>query len=328
LLRRRQQLLAARMACAASVAGFVALATSPAQANDCRPRRPKPTVHLTDMGPCSFVPERLAFAGDPAAQARCLVRPLGVKARLGPVLDRLPPVLEERIGQDVAMPSRRAVAAVLAEMGLDRQLAPTLLHPVSRAQDGDLFAPAARYFVIHDTSGPLLRRFPENIDSAARFNNLANFRCTDGFAIAHAVINRSGGIYLGHDFEVPWRATKFERAVRFGTDLKGLFLHVEMIQPRRGRGGTLAPTPGFTAAQYDRLALLYALASVRAGAWLVPAFHAAIDGGLRNGHDDPQNFELKTFAKSLDGLVKQFDKTDERLVSEAAEAGQGENTNR
>src|SRR5208283_5439000 len=105
----------------------------------------------------------------------------------------------------------------------------------------------------------------------------------------HAVINRGGDVYVGHDFEVPWRATKFERAAIFGTDLKGLFLHVEMIQPRRGGRGTLAPTPGFTAAQYERLALLYAMASVRAGTWLVPAFHATIDGGVRNGHDDPQN---------------------------------------
>jgi hypothetical protein len=227
------------------------------------------------------------------------------------------------------MPSRKAVTAVLAELGLDGQFAESLFYPVSRAQDGDPFGPSARYFVIHDTSGPRLRRFSDSIDTG-RFNNLRNFRCSDGWAIAHTVINRSGDIYAGHDFEVPWRATKFERAVRFGTELKGLFLHVEMIQPRRGRGGTIAPAPGFTAAQYDRLALLYALASVRAGAWLVPAFHAHIDGGIRNGHDDPQNFELSSFAKSLEHLVARFEKADEPKVSEATPApdDQGEKTNR
>ena len=34
---------------------------------------------------------------------------------------------------------------------------------------------------------------------------------------------------------VPWRATKFEAAKNFGPSLKGLFLHVELIQPRRGQ---------------------------------------------------------------------------------------------
>ncbi len=282
------------------------------------------------MGPCAFDPERLSFAGDASEQARCLVRPLGFKARLGPVPDTLPPVLADRVGRAAPMPSRRAVAAVLAEMGLDRQFAESLFSPVSRAQDGDPFAPSARYFVLHDTSGPLLRRFPANLNDGARLNDLRNFRCTDGYAIAHAVINRSGGIYVGHDFEVPWRGTKFERAPAFGSALKGLFLHVEMVQPRRGRGGTLAPTPGFTAAQYERLALLYVMASVRAGTWLIPAFHATIDGGVRNGHDDPQNFELASFARSLDELTKRFDKADEPQVSEALppNSDQGENTKR
>jgi len=314
---RHAHLLVCGLVSAAVAGGCVDAWLHGAAANDCRPRRPRPVVNLTNMGPCQFEPERLAFAGEAAEQARCLVRPVGVRARLGPVPDTLPDALAVRVGRAAAMPSRRAVAMVLAEMGLDGQFADTLFNPVSRAQDGDPFAPSARYFVIHDTSGPQLRRFPDDIDGTARFNNLANFRCTDGWSIAHAVINRSGDIYQGHDFEVPWRATKFERAQRFGTDLKGLFLHVEMIQPRRGRGGTLAPSPGFTAAQYDRLALLYAMASLRAGTWLIPAFHATIDGGVRNGHDDPQNFELATFAKSLEELARRFEKADEPQVSEA-----------
>ena len=53
-----------------------------------------------------------------------------------------------------------------------------------------------------------------------------------------------------------------------------------MIQPRRtgARGGdSRSPDPAFSPAQYDRLALLYTIASVRAGRWLIPAFHAALD---------------------------------------------------
>jgi len=72
---------------------------------------------------------------------------------------------------------------------------------------------------------------------------------------------------------------KFERALFVGNALKGLFLHVELIQPRRRGPGRhsndiAAPNPGFTAAQYRQLALLYTIASVRAGEWLIPAFYA------------------------------------------------------
>ena len=45
------------------------------------------------------------------------------------------------------------------------------------------------------------------------------------------------------------------------------------------------------------------IASVRAGRWLVPAFHAAIDAHIRNGHDDPLNFDVQSFANSLDGVM-------------------------
>ena len=317
-------LLVAALASAVCAAG-----SAEAGANQCRPRKAKPAITLTNMGPCAFEPERMSFAGDPVTQARCLVRPVGVLARLGPIPDALPPVLADRVGRFALMPSRKAVTAVLTEMGLDTQFAESLYAPVSRAQDGDPFGPSARYFVIHDTSGPRLSRFGDGIDTG-RFNNLRNFHCSDGWSIAHAVINRSGDIFVGHDFEVPWRSTKFEPAIAFGTDLKGLFLHVEMIQPRRGRGGRIAPTPGFTPAQYDRLALLYAMASLRAGAWLVPAFHATIDGGVRNGHDDPQNFELASFASSLEQLTARFDKAEEPKVSQAEPTleGQGEKTNR
>ncbi|MGH8636171.1 MAG: hypothetical protein ACREUZ_03455, partial [Burkholderiales bacterium] len=167
-----------------------------------------------------------------------------------------------------------------------------------------------------DTSGPYFggRPFPPDIDENRRINNLARFRCTDGWEVAHVIINRPGQILLGHELSEPWRATKFERATAFGTDLKGLFLHVELIQPRRrapGRGGrndAMAPNPGFSDAQYDRLALIYVIASVRADRWLIPAFHGPIDSGIRGGHDDPQNFDLAAFAASIDTLVARLAK--------------------
>jgi hypothetical protein len=163
--------------------------------------------------------------------------------------------------------------------------------------------------VLHDTSGPNYgrRAFPDNINDGSKINTLANFYCSDGWGKAHVVINRTGDMILSHDFAVPWRETKFERALNFAGALKGLFLHVEMIQPRGTqsgrRGDVRTPDPAFTMAQYDRLALLYTIASVRAEHWLVPAYHAALDAGIRNGHDDPANFNVETFSGSLERLL-------------------------
>ena len=201
-----------------------------------------------------------------------------------------------------------ALAALLAELGLVWDYAPFLWQPISRARDNDPDAPQARYFVIHDTSGPNFGRrpFPANIDEHRSINNLGRFRCGDGWETAHVIINRTGAMLLGHELSEPWRAMRFERATRFGTDLKGLFLHVELMQPRRSQPGrgrrndARAPTPGFSDIQYDRLALVYTIASVRSGRWLIPAFHVAIDSGIRGGHDDPQNFEIEAFAASIE----------------------------
>ena len=90
-----------------------------------------------------------------------------------------------------------------------------------------------------------------------------------------------------------------------------------MIQPRRsapGRGwrnDARSPDPPFTPAQYDRLALLYVIASVRADRWLIPAFHAAIDAQIPNGHDDPLNFNIDNFASSLDSLMAKLGAPDQ-----------------
>ena len=262
---------------------------------------------LRTMGPCGFDPEKLAFAGEAAEQAECLLRPVAPWGHLGAPLQELPAVLAQRVGRSSLLPTRNALGALLATLDLDKQIEAGLAEPVSRAEDGDPFSPEARYFVIHDTSAPKFGAFPADLDDNASVNDLTRFRCEDSFEKAHAYINRQGEVLVGHDFSVPWRGTKFERAAGFGNALRGLFLHVELIQPRRGVPGhhqfdVEAPLPGFTAAQYDRLALLYTVASVRAGAWLIPAFHAVIDGDIRGGHDDPQNFSLDSFALSLTAL--------------------------
>ncbi|MBO0751503.1 MAG: hypothetical protein J2P53_05305 [Bradyrhizobiaceae bacterium] len=280
-----------------------------AHATRCRPRRPLPTINLKSMGPCNFDADNLSFAGSPVEQTECLIRPVNAWAHLGPPLETLPRALAVRVGGMMAVPDRAALTAFINDTGLAPQFAEGINSELSRARDGDAQAPMARYFVIHDTSGPKLGSFPANLDDNAKINNLERFTCSDSSEIAHAFINRQGDVFFGHDFAVPWRSTKFERALAFGTNLKGLFLHVEMVQPRkRGRHGydISAPTPGFTAPQYRQLALLYTIASVRAGAWLIPAFHAVIDSGIRGGHDDPQNFDIDAFAAALDSVTEKL----------------------
>jgi hypothetical protein len=289
------------------IAALVLLAPLDARATNCKPRRPPPAIVVTSMGPCKYDRDTFSFAGDPVQQAKCLLRPVVRWAKLRPTLSSLPPVLADRVGRASGLPDRSALAALLAELQLDRRLGEGLLDPISRARDNDPEAPAAKYLVIHDTSGPNLRSFPTDIDENRRINNLARFHCSDYFEVAHVIANRRGDLFVGHDLSVPWRSTKFERALNFGGELKGLFLHVELIQPRRGgRYGILAPNPGFAAIQYDRLALVYTLASVRAGQWLIPAFHAVIDYDIFDGHDDPQNFDLESFAHSLEMLLDQL----------------------
>ncbi len=268
---------------------------------ECKPRHFRPPFFVNGMGTCNFDPSTLSFAGDAAAQAKCLMRGMDASRNLAPEMQTLPAALDERVGQSGGLPSREALSGFLSNQDLEWDFAAYLWRPLSSAHDDDADAPMARYFVIHDTSGPNYgrRSFPDDVDGGSKINNLLNFACADGWGKAHVVINRSGGMLLNHELSIPWRETKFEQAANFEGALKGLFLHVELVQPRRSAGGrgrrndAQSPDPAFTAAQYDRLALLYIIASVRAERWLIPAFHAAIDAGIRNGHDDPLNFDVR-----------------------------------
>ncbi|PWF48343.1 hypothetical protein [Massilia glaciei] len=258
-------------------------------------------------GVCGFDLATLTYAGTPRAQAACLLRPVAKWGKVASRPARLPAALAALVGEP--MVGMAALERHLAARGIDEaDVGGALAGTLSRANDGDAEAPAARYFVIHDTSWPALgnaARFPGN--GSAALNKLDKYAGSD--AVAHVFVNRKGETLTGHDFGVPWRATKFENDL-LGPPGKGLYLHIELVQPRRrersrkGPNDALAPSPGFTAAQYDKLALLYAAASARAGTWLVPAFHAVVDEGIPGAHDDPQNFELKKFDKALGVLNK------------------------
>jgi len=289
---------------------MLGLGATSALSVECKPSHFRPPFFVETMGPCVFDPASLTFQGEPTQQAQCLMRGMDRSRNLAPAPPSLPSALASRVGEETGLPSREVLSGFLSRENLEWDFAAYLWLPVSRARDNDPDAPMARYFVIHDTSGPNYGRrpFPSDINGDSNLNRLADFKCDDGWGKAHVVVNRAGEMLLNHELSIPWRETRFEQAANFSGALKGLFLHVELIQPRRSAGRSRrndaqTPDPAFTGTQYDRLALLYVITSVRAERWLIPAFHAALDADIPNGHDDPLNFDIERFAASLDNLM-------------------------
>jgi hypothetical protein len=264
-------------------------------------------ITVSHNGHCKFDFETLSYAGTPAEQAACLLTPVKRGGFLDQKRASMPPFFVSHVGQALELPDKAGLAALLHERALS-DIAASLDRPVSRGNDNDPKARPASYFVIHDTSTPNFGElpWPVGIDTDPKINNLKRYHCDNDIERAHVFINRLGAALFSHDFSVPWRATKFETAANFELKLRGLYLHIELIQPRRrapefrGRNDYEAPDPGFSAAQYETLALVYAAASVRAGFWMIPAFHSVIDEKIANKHDDPQNFRLEDFAAALD----------------------------
>ncbi len=247
---------------------------------------------------CGFDTNTLSFPGTPLEQARCLLRPVKRFGVLAAPLAKLPAPLEELIGQPVK----------LNLAGLQKYLE---TQKISEIEIGGPLTNQckARYFVIHDTSAPNYGdgQVPTNINTAAWSPN--NLDRASNRPVAHAFVNRLGHSVTPHPFANPYRSTKLEVRV-LKEQGRGLFVHTELIQPRRRdpkagpKNDAIAPEPGFTDAQYDRLALLYISASVQHGSWLIPGYHAAVDAGIPDAHDDPQNFDLTFWAKRLDDILK------------------------
>ena len=255
------------------------------------------------IGGCQFDRDTLMFAGSQVEQATCLLRkvePQGAKSS-----QPLPPVIQQLLEQGGAPRAAQKSAAIAAFPLPYRDYASGYQDkPASQTEAG---LPLL-YFVIHDTSTPFLanERFPRRLDDDPAINSFAPYLAAE--PVAHIFLNRQGQIWAAHDFSVPWRATKLESRV-IGAAARGRFVHIETVQPRRympgssDLGRTEGPKPGFSDAQYRMLAALYVYASARAGRWLIPAFHATIDDGIPDAHDDPQNFELSKFTRALEQLV-------------------------
>ncbi len=266
--------------------------------------------------PCKFDEKTLQFTGNPVEQARCLLRPNNLGGVLGGELKKLPAPLEDLIGERVKI-KKDKFRNYLQKHKIDEvNIGGNLEQPLAAAKLPDGETIQALYFIIHDTSSPYLKDapFPDNFDKDAnwRGNDLTIWLKQP---VAHIFVNRLGETItttpFGESVRKGW-GTKFARDF-LKADGKGLQIHIELIQPRRRDAAKLppendliAPFPGFTKKQYEKLALLYAAASVRRGSWLIPAYHSAIDAGIKDAHDDPQNFELRKFAEHLKKLLKEL----------------------
>jgi hypothetical protein len=268
--------------------------------------------------PCAFDDSSLSYKGTPQEQALCLLRPVLIGGQLGAPLNKLPAPLDKLPGESVNV-NQAALQRFLAEHNINEaDLGGLLSDPVSRANPVDPNAALALYFVIHDVSTPnyLDDAFPPDINEASWVWNDLKGKWLNT-KVTHVYISRTGESVTAVDFKTqlpdPHHGTKFARD-RLRNKGKGLYLHVELIQPRRRdpkgtpNNDRIAPTPGFTDAQLERLALVYVAASFRRGRWLIPAFHAAIDAGIPDAHDDPQNFDTARWAKHLHALLKSVKK--------------------
>jgi hypothetical protein len=264
---------------------------------------------------CLFDKETLQFVGSPVEQARCLLRPVKIVGNLGASLQKLPAPLEKLIGQKFEI-KKEKLREYLRKNKIDETaLGGFLDQPLSKAKLPNGGEIEALYFLIHDTSSPYLKDepFPAEINDAKwRGNDLTVWKTQP---VAHVFINRAGESATIVDFGEPVKkgfGTKFARDF-LKQEAKGLQIHIELVQPRRRdknrqpqNNDAIAPAVGFSEQQYERLALLYVLASARRGSWLILAFHAAMDAGIKDAHDDPQNFELEKFAAKLKALLKKL----------------------
>lgn len=275
-------------------------------------------ANLTAMAqnePCEYDPATMQFVGSPVEQARCLLRPNKIGGVLSEPLAKLPDPLEKLIGADVRVKKEKLKAYISKNKIDPMTIGGSLDEPLSTAKLPNGSEIYALYFIIHDTSTPYLKDepFPADIDTNAEWKG-NNLNIWISNPVTHVFVNRLGASLTTTLFNESVRkgwGTKFARDV-LKAEGKGLQIHIELIQPRRrnpagsASNDLIAPLPGFSQKQYERLALLYVAASVRQGTWLIPGYHSAIDAGIKDAHDDPQNFELSKFSEVLKKLVKKI----------------------
>lgn len=253
-----------------------------------------------------FDTEKMQFVGTKHQQATYLLRYVQKYAHLGDTLSTLPVFLDSILNGEIKVVRKRKLQKYLNASNItDEEIGGSLDSAICSVS-----GIKASYFVIHDTSNFLTEStaFPTNIDSVSWSGNRLDNKRT--FKFTHIFINRLGASITSNNLSQQIHATKFESPIKnplLNKSVVGSFIHIEVIQPRIADPGkkndAIAIIPGFTDLQYKRLALIYVAASLRKGEWLIPTFHAVLDDGIPDGHDDPQNFELDKFDAQIRMLV-------------------------
>lgn len=257
-----------------------------------------PAAGAAQFGGCKFNTANGQFAGSTADQLRCLLKRVRVKGA-GADVQPIPAWLQSNAGKPVSITPER-LGAFLQQRGIAQDAI------TASVAAGD--RPTVRYFVIHDTSSPEIRAaaFPSNLNDESYSGNSLNGWASMAGRV-NLITSRTGGSRLIVDWGSARTrpATKIEQG-NMASGWRRAFVHVENVQPRLKPANSwawVAPQPGLAPAQEERLALAYVVASVRAGRWLVPAYHFNIDQGLPDGHDDPQNMDLQTWTQRVSDLV-------------------------
>lgn len=241
-------------------------------------------------------------------QARCLLSPVMAYGHVGNPRRSLPAPWRSLLGSHPRiLPTEDRLQAYLRHAGIrESDVGGGVDQPVSQTAQRQ----SAHYFIIHDTSVLLdasrKRGFPAYVNARAWSD--VKIKALASKKNAHVFIGRTGQSVTAVNFSETLITTKFEKTDQ--NRLAGLFVGVENLQPRLrdGKGiDSVAPNPGFTPSQLKRLSVVYVAASVRAGHWLIPAFHAVLDNGIADAHDDPQHFDLAKFSAMLNGVLREVD---------------------
>ncbi|MCC7252428.1 hypothetical protein [Hyphomicrobium sp.] len=299
------QTFVAAVGVASNILAGIATQPAPAQAED-------KCVVARQGGPCKFSRDNRAFEGTPAQQARCLLRELKVGGTVGRPMTQLPAPLDKLIGTPTTV--RPAEVAAYAERcRIPAAELGSAYKTEARAAD----APAARYFVLHDTALALFRgKTPTSFDMDTINSAVWPYNARPKWSYFEDkisfMVNRAGS---STPF-VPLNDARPKDAMRLEVcfpEVKPLFIHVEHVMPRSTPAKKpndsyfpVTPTPAYTDAQMQRSALLYIVSSVWAGRWLIPAFHAHIDGALRR--DDPQGFNVAAWSAAVARAVDDISK--------------------
>ena len=263
------------------------------------------TIHLkAQTSSEQFNKTKMEYKGDKATQAKLLMRHVAIWGKITEVQAKLDTNFLKILSKKINITKTQVKKYIITNSIIEEEVGGNIDSTTSSINVNGKKV-NAKYFVIHDVSTPAFKNtFPANInDSTWSFNNSKIW----AKKVTHTYVTRTGKCNTVTNFSEGLRATKFELKV-LGTISKGLFIHIELVQPRVFPPGNednapVAPTPGFTNIQYQKLALLYICASIRKGEWLVPAFHANIDEKLSDSHDDPQNFETNKFTNQVISLI-------------------------